>query len=336
METQAHLLNLPRELRNRIYSNLTHRIDFNWDRDNIIAPRGTEGDVQLIEPVPIRLQNCPLPHVLRIHPRIYDEYHETYVEGLTAIIDPTLHVLSAARFRPLPDSSARNNAVLARLRHISLFLKLHARSTSNSLDWADQLDLLRAITSKAPELLTLRVAVRQQYHLTTGPTVNDKDLDNVLVPAAKRLIAAPDHDFIPRLPDAFGDMPMVQRGEGYHVGHGGTYEVSPMHAYPQGVSVVLPGRSYILNHGIRKIGVYTYAREPDKCSKRMWTVKEVVKRWPMRRYIEDVRRIVSDERADWLLRLPHELTEWIEKRGVEDVKKWLCDGVPPSHDEYEA
>jgi hypothetical protein len=324
MDRPAHILNLPRELRDRIYAHLHHQIDLNWDRDNIIAPRGREGDVQLIEPVPIRLQRCPLPHVFRIHPRIKEEYQDTYVNTLTALIDPSFHILGPAHFRANRDSSARSRAVLARLRHVSLFIKLHARSTSSSLDWADQMDLFRAITSKAPQLLTLRVAVRQQCHLPTGPTVNDKDLEQVLIPAAVRRHAACELEFLPQMPHAFGTLQMVQRGEGYHVGHGGTYQLMPQHTHPQPATTILPGRYYIVNHGIRKIGAYTYSRDPESCTRRLWTEQEIIARWAMRKYQQGIRGIVSDERADWLMKLPFEMTEWAEKRGVEDVKNWLC------------
>ncbi|KAF2821434.1 hypothetical protein CC86DRAFT_448886 [Ophiobolus disseminans] len=315
MDSPAHLLNLPRELRDRIYGYLDHRIDFNWDRDCIIAPRGTEGDVQLVEPVPIRLENCPLAHVFRIHPRIYHEYQEMYETGLTALIDPSLHTLGPPRFQPLRNSTARSNAVLIRIRHVSLFLTIHAQTTSSSLDWEDQLGLLRALKSKAPQLLTLRVAVRQQYHLSSGPTVSDKNLEKVLFSATERLNAARIIRFLPQMPDAFGDMFMVQRGEGYHVGHGGTYQIDLQYMTPRLlVTAIHPGRSYIMNHGIRKVGVYMYAREPDNCAKRYWVVKEIIARWAMRKYLPDIRRIVSGERADWLTRLPYEMTEWVEKR----------------------
>lgn len=207
MDSPAHLLNLPRELRDRIYALLHHRIDFNWVRNGGIARRGHAGEVQVVEPVPIRLAICPLPHVFRIHPRIYEEYQEVYANKLTALINPPLKSRYSTDFQPLPDASARDNAVLARLRHVNLFVTLHVRSTGRSLDWEDQLGLFNALASEAPKLLTLRVAVRQQYNLHYGPNVDHWSLEKHLLPAAVRLYST--EEFLPRMPELLDNMVMV-------------------------------------------------------------------------------------------------------------------------------
>lgn len=313
-------LALPREIRNRIYTYLTRQLDFDWDRDNIITLRGALGDVQIVEPVPVRLYKCPLPQVFLIHPRIREEYHEECMKNLEAIIDPSLHTLEKPLFDAHPQSSAISDAVLSHLRHITIYLRLYVRSTSTSLDWQNQLNLLRAVTIKAPRLATIRVAVRQQYHLES-PTFDDIDVPAVLIPAAKRLHDAPSTQFLPELPTTLGNLSLVQRGEGYHVGYALTYKHIRV-AHPLVPSYSVAGCAYSISHGVRKVGIYTFARENGHYSKRLWTEQEIIAKYPMRKYPKQVLENVSDARAQLLARLPYQLTEWVERTGVEEVRTW--------------
>lgn len=315
---EAHLLGLPRELRDGIYSFLTHQIDFNWDRDKVSAPFSIDG-VQIIEPVPLRFINSPIAHVFRIHPQIHAEYYEASLLNLEAVVDPALHTTKASHFRPRPDSGASINAALVHVRHFSVFLTIHARTASRNLDWENQLSLLDDITSKASLLSTLRVAVRQQYHFV-APTIPDEHLDRLLLKATTRLSSS--QEFLPKMPLALPRISLAQRGEGYHVGQGGTYNHEDHHSQPHQVASASPGQINVLRHGVRKIGVYMYARDPNNCTKWLWTVEELVAKWPMRRYNRCVKMIVDEERAKWLERAPYRMTEWLERRGVEEVKSW--------------
>lgn len=316
-----HFLTLPRELRNRVYSYLTRQLDFDWNRGDVSKPGSSLGDVQITEPVPVRLINCPLPHVFRIHPQITEEYREVCITLLEAIINFSLHALEKLLFDPQPESDAMDNAALSQLRHITIFVKLHARTTSENLDWKNQLDLLQAVISKAPKLATLRLALQQQYYLAPSPVFNDQGVPSVLVPADSRLQNAQSSPFLPEVPLSLGDMSLVQRGEGYRVGYVKTFTgKSSLHGIIP--SYTISGREHYISHGIRKIGVYTFAREDEYYSKRLWMEEEVVANWPMRRYDKEAIENVSYERAVLLKRLPHELTEWVERTGAEQVKRW--------------
>lgn len=313
------LLTLPREIRNRIYHHLSRKLDFDWDRDDVVTLRGALGDVQIVEPVPVRLRRCPLPHVFLIHPRIRDEYREECMANLEAIIDPTLHTLEWPLFDAHSRSNVISDPVISRLRHITIFLKLHARTTSESLDWQNQLNLLRAVTIKAPSLKTLRVAIRQQYHLES-PTFNDVEVLSVLIPAAKRLQDAQSTQFLPAVPTKLDGMSLVQRGEGYHVGYALTYKHARLNKLFR-PTYKIGGYAYSISHGIRKIGVYMFARDDANYTKRAWVEKEVVAKYPMRKYPQQVLANVEPERAELLAKMPGQLTEWVERRGV-DAERW--------------
>jgi hypothetical protein len=323
-QPQAHLLALPRELRNQIYTHLIHQLDFTWDRD-MTAPRGNEGDYQLVEPVPVRVPQCPMAHVLRIHPQITAEYGDMMLRNLEAVMNPSFQNIHAFNFKPQEGhGNGGSGGVVPHIRHITIFIKLHARSTARSLDWGDQLSLLKDVTEKSERLQTLRLAVRQQY-VGNAPTVLDKDLGGVLLPAVFR--ASLPTEFLPAMPAQIANLALIQRGEGYHVGHGGTYLHANAQSHTHRPQLVVAGakispeRRYSLRHGVRKIGVWMYARELGECGKRWWSVKEVVERWPMKKYEGNVRHVVGEERAEWVMGLPGRLEEWVEMRG-EELEKW--------------
>jgi hypothetical protein len=320
--TAPNLLTLPRELRDRIYSYLTHTIAVEWNGFTKDAPRGAEGDEQIVEPLPGRLLSCPYPSVLCIHPRIYEEYNATCAKALEVVFDQSLYMMGPQGSRHIPRMILKDH-VLARLRHVTIFVRLHARTTSQNLDWRQQLHVLRSVAAKAPQLETLRVALRQQY-LSDAPTCQDSEVPAVLVPAAQRFQDAKTDPFLPDLPSALSHLSLVQRGEGCHVGYASTIKAQQQPLHPDLVATyTLDGQAHVVYHGIRKIGVYTFARENGNYDKRLWTQTEVVTRWPMRKYPEEAIDNVSPERSALLLRFPLEMTEWIEKRGVEEAKNWL-------------
>ncbi|KAH8702906.1 hypothetical protein GQ44DRAFT_778352 [Phaeosphaeriaceae sp. PMI808] len=312
--SSPNLLSLPRELRDCIYSYLTKEVDFNWERDNIIAPRGNEGNVKPIDPVPVRLLNCPLPQVLYLNTRIHEEYLETCLHSLEAVIDPKLHLEASLRFKPRPCRGHQldlSNDILKRLRHITLFLTLQGRSTQRSLDWEDQLGLLRLITCKAPHLDTLRLAVRQQYRPKIS-IVPDDVLDAALTPAAKRLNVTLLRRFLPKLPGAIAAMSLIQRGEGYHIGCRGYDTFRVMDSLG----------AHKIQHDVSKIGVYAYVRDATNTFKRMWYMDEIVAHWPVHEYPAVLLASVSQERAHLIAGFPTRMYEWIERRGVDEVKEW--------------
>jgi hypothetical protein len=302
-----NLLTLPRELRDRIYSYLTHPLDLNWDYGNLSTLIGTDGGVQIIEPVPIRVLNCPFPQLLCVHPRIYEEYRAACLKNLAAIIDPALHTLDNSRFRPHLTSKDFSNVVLARLRHVTLYITLHAKTTSYNLDWQNQLNLLSALIKKADRLIAVRIAIRQQLHMNS-PTFDESQLPYVLIPASQRLATTSNHPFLPSLPPTLAGMSLSQRGEGYHIGYAPT-SVSPSTS-TSNPTYKINNRTYSLSHAVRKIGVYMYAQDERSHVKRKWRVEEVVERWPMRRYPREALESVGKERG---LELEEGgCVEWIE------------------------
>ena len=75
----AHLLAIPRELRDNIYKYLYHSIRVEWRWEYVGSERCKPSEAQL--------DNVPLLDVLLIHPQIYHEYYEASLRSLSATID---------------------------------------------------------------------------------------------------------------------------------------------------------------------------------------------------------------------------------------------------------
>lgn len=305
------ILTLPRELRDQIYSYLTHTIHIKWDGFTKDAPRGTEGEEQLLEPICGQLLNCPIPSVLLIHPRIYQEYHASCGEIFEASFDESLSM------KGLPDRRVwkpLDNSTIARLRHVKIKITLHVRTTFQNLDWQNHLHFLSVLTAEASQLHTLQVGIRQQHHGGT-PNFFDHQVDAILSSGARR--SADDHSthFLPEVPITLNGLSLVQRGEGYHISS--TY-AKRNYELPQGTD----GTNVLLRHVVRKIGVYTYAGQGANYEKRLWTKEKIVSNWLMREYPKPAIDKLSTERAALWARLPRELIGWVERRGEEDVKNW--------------
>lgn len=319
--TAPNLLTLPRELRDRIYSYMVHTIDVEWDGFSKDAVQSVGGGEEVTEPLPGRLINCPYPHVLRIHPRICEEYRSVCAKNIEVVFDQSFHMRGPLGSRYIP-RRALQDQVLIHLRHVKIFVRLHARTMTQNLDWRNQLLILRGVAAKAPQLETLRVALRQQC-LSNAPTCQDYEVPGILTSASERLQNAETKPFLPEMPASLSGLCLVQRGEGYHVGYASTYRARDQPLHPDlRCTYMIEGQEHVMYHGIRKIGTYTFARKDGNYEKRLWTQKEVLSRWPMRKYPKEAIDNVLPARAALLLRFPLEYTEWIERRGVEDVQNW--------------
>jgi hypothetical protein len=110
---KPHLLTIPREIRNEIYSYLHQRIKF---QDEILMQyaEGSTRDAHLC------LENAPLINVLLTHSRLYDEYKESDCFRIPSAV---LNVFYNDHIRDFLSYSMRNVlTTLARMQHITLLV----------------------------------------------------------------------------------------------------------------------------------------------------------------------------------------------------------------------
>jgi hypothetical protein len=121
---QPHLLTIPREIRNEIYSYLHQRITF---QDHILMKLfdGRSLDATLC------FENAPLISVLLTHSRLYDEYKEPDCFRIPSAV---LYAFYNDHLRGFASCSMRNVlTTLARMQHITLLVsdvRDQARTTS--------------------------------------------------------------------------------------------------------------------------------------------------------------------------------------------------------------
>ncbi|UPX21309.1 uncharacterized protein EKO05_0011498 [Ascochyta rabiei] len=173
---KAHLqlLNIPREVRDHIYSYLHRELEL----------RTVErlGDTQVI----FGLTNAPYPSVLRTHSRIHDEYKASHpFKHLSASATNIDHFSDLWKWHTDSKSTQQDNAALARLKHVILrftHLPSPAAQSNNAVT-----AIIDALALTAPSLQSIMIGEfrsLQKYSDATLP----KDLN---YPAADKLISLP-------------------------------------------------------------------------------------------------------------------------------------------------
>ena len=109
---KPHLLTIPREIRNEIYSYLHQRITFQ-DRLYRKLTDGRNLDAVFC------FENAPLINVLLTHSRLYDEYKESDCFRIPSAV---LNAYYNDRLRGHASCSMRNVPTLARMQHITLLV----------------------------------------------------------------------------------------------------------------------------------------------------------------------------------------------------------------------
>jgi hypothetical protein len=147
---RPHLLTLPREIRNIIYSHLYQPFNFDWSYK--ILPFPQDGYYT----VPFQIRNASLLNVLLSCTQIYDEYKEN-----PAIRKPTIALdlgqrLVKRRNDTNSNSETRAKDVLGRTYHV----EFHFGTTgiNGGVDsWSTIGDFIRIIHNFAPQLRTVEV-----------------------------------------------------------------------------------------------------------------------------------------------------------------------------------
>jgi hypothetical protein len=144
-------LNLPREVRNIVYSYLSHDIAIDWGYKMFSFPIGGHAAVKL------QITNAPFPEVLLVCSQVYHEYRQEKRHGRPCL---TIDVSPGRTWRMLegqPTNQGRVFKILSRVSHLSF----HYTSTSYhevTLAWETIEQLSGAMAVLAPDLRTIRVA----------------------------------------------------------------------------------------------------------------------------------------------------------------------------------
>jgi hypothetical protein len=280
----SQLLDLPRELRDYIYSYLRIEIDFSWHWTHPVRHSH-----QAVPPtIRVQLHNAPHPIVLQVSPGIRAEYLETLsTHGISATIRLGVYkspfdILSTDHTLCVETLPA---IIKAHLRHVTLLIDCGCGEHPNPSFWGRINKLADVLHEQAPTLAVLKIALQyrargrlpshtEQYKYWTRPTFLH----------APHLILA--------------KLPLMQRCEGYR-----------LEQYNGMGAVSLPKR-----HAVVINGCYLYTR--GGYEKYLWSAAEVVGRsFEVNAYnvmVEDLPRDV----------LNHEMRKWREVRGHGDLVKW--------------
>jgi len=148
-----HLLTLPREIRDLIFSYLVKDIDLDWGYMIFAFPIGGHNAVH------VRYHDAPLLNVLLSCTQVYDEYSQgSCFKKPAASINVGKHSMQHL-LENEPTNQARAMSVLRRTRHIDFHIDSADLSGSNVM-WTTIDQLSRAVSVVAPNLETISVVTR--------------------------------------------------------------------------------------------------------------------------------------------------------------------------------
>jgi hypothetical protein len=252
----AHLLGLPRELRDMIYSHLSRDIVLEWEWK---ADTKFQGRLKRID---IRLHNATIAHVLRIHPQVYAEYKEADCFSklsATVTVDLLAPVQDMRTIRVGSLTHVRNSLAHVWYATMSFDYMAYPESKRGPRHQEILEDMIDDFTYMAPNLSVFRYAIHQRLpihqpgaSLRSALTHRDFLHGDVPYPPATK------DNFLPNPPASLGGLPLLQFGEGNKLYYHGQLEKDAALRCLYWVQHILSDRDVVPFHQIAKIGVYMF------------------------------------------------------------------------------
>jgi hypothetical protein len=284
-----NLLDLPREVRDHIYTYSTHDLRLKWIQE-------AGGWASKLSPVVnVQVNDAPIVSVLLTHSRLKEEYMQSTIYrqlSMTLRLESAARASTTAHSRSLAGSgtslTTATVSMLRRVIHITIFVDCGSICTGsvypNNVLCSDLEQLLNILASPATRLASIKIAM--QYD--DGLSLPDTMLDFAYLPG----------NFFPGVPHALVGLPLVQRAGAYRLTRGET---------PSHIGAASPR----VSHSIDDTACYVYGKE------RYWSEEEVLEEWPNAE--TEAPEVGKGRKA----RLPNVIKGWREKRGHEEAKAWF-------------
>ncbi|KAH5309709.1 hypothetical protein HBI23_154700 [Parastagonospora nodorum] len=143
-------LNLPREIRNIVYSYLTHDISIDWGYKTFPFPIGGHAAVKL------HVKDAPFPDVLLVCSQVYHEYRQEKRHGVPCLAINVSPGRTGRILEGQPTNQGRVFKILSHANHLAfLYWGMGEDRVKEAWDNIEQLS--GAVAMLAPDLRTVRV-----------------------------------------------------------------------------------------------------------------------------------------------------------------------------------
>lgn len=161
----AHLLFIPRELRDQIYSYLSHDITFNY-----FCRNGRRKGRHTIE---ARVPNAPCLALLSVCSRTRDEYLES---PAFSDLDMTLDATTLTRYDAEKGSAVRRHGLFKYMRNSTLLMTWHQTGRYSFMNFNHWSSFFTSLHLLIPHLYSIRIATYSNWH-PIDATSSDWDCD---------------------------------------------------------------------------------------------------------------------------------------------------------------
>ena len=292
-----NLLDLPREIRDHIYSYCTKDMRLRWTQEENVWR------TNLFAKVDIQVNGGPLLNLLLTHSRIKEEYMDTATYKRLSV---------TLRLAPLMGRT-RSTAALGSEYNVG-----HGRHFEKSTDGllASIADLTIYIeggsvygySNAVRPSLELHLDVNHLIKLFSARAANIRSLRYALQCMNGRIIHDPGTTYpgphwvpLPPSLSTIASMPLVQRVEGYRL----------THSYEPGDEILT------LYHECTDFACYAYGKDPKAVQ--FWCAEDILSEWPNSKLPTPTVDSDYDDFDD----LPWTLKGWKERRGREEALAWF-------------
>ncbi|KAJ4986701.1 hypothetical protein SVAN01_07760 [Stagonosporopsis vannaccii] len=324
-DKNLHLLSLPREIRDQIYSYLYRPTQLRWELNK-----------QDVHCVTIQVPRAPVPAIFRTCTRLCEEYRESgLVRRLAATISTTratnhetaaltdlqCHSVEGSiimHAEPAPIEQVAN--LLASIRDLTILVNNKRSMTDDPTIW-NELRTLESLLSPFHQMMSI---IRIGVHQWQDPT--PLQMNSRRETQAYKDLKCGSSEFMPTPNTIFMGKPLIQQAEGYRM------QLVLLQLHPSDQKDLLE------RFHRHKTGVYVYSNEaPLRIMKHglYWSEEEAVRSFPMNCSWFNMQRSMSLNLRDrfdafgvtdaWIQTEygpnARRMKEWREKRGV-DAAEW--------------
>lgn len=294
MAPSAHLLQLPRELRDQIYGYLHH--DTSFPCVYRVGRKRTFWIRHVL--VEMRVHNAPAANLLLVCSQTFYEHSEPNDRYPVSIFMDWFDrrwIEREGRHEQRPQHG--QHGAFKHSKQLTLLLKRGIISGGDSIkaDWDVMTRFIKSVLHKSVNMTSVRIVIREGWGRMKSHAQPSLATPGYPYRNPRWLLPAPSNDI--------SDLPLLQIGQGFHT----EFSNCAVHYKPT------------MFHSQSLVGVYLYGYVGRK--HQWWSPENIVDCFLPRLYPQHVLDTVAPDERDALARLPDSIRGWIDRRG-EDVKNW--------------
>lgn len=301
---QPHLLTIPRELRDEIYSYLSYEA------------KHTNQDESKTCEMHLAIHQVPYRHVLLVHSMLYREYREStiFTQGSATFVSN----LACREEKVSRNYKLAVGYEAAYVRHLIVVLQpapVHEDwewqgGSESYVRWENVSRLVNQLASLMHHLSTVQLATQDWIERVDEDCLSDGLRYCRRLPNGSGMFLPP--------PSSLAQLSLIHKGEGFHVDFGLSIAEGATACHSEAPWAL----EYISVHEVpihltKTTGFYLYAANDTNTKEYIWDSTKVLEVLKPRPYTAEILNAFVPEQAAEIERRPYTLVDWVESSGTD-------------------